>query len=70
MRAVSCTPLVKFERSGVDDPDQYLHSQMPDPHRHAERSRRGLKPRWYFLYFLLAAFDVVTVSTSLFLNHR
>jgi PAS domain S-box-containing protein len=36
-----------------------------------EQSARGAaRPRWYFLYFLLAAFDVVTVSTSLFLNHR
>ena len=26
-------------------------------------------PRWYLLYFVLAAFDVLTVSGSLYLNH-
>jgi PAS domain S-box-containing protein len=26
-------------------------------------------PRWYLAYFFLAAFDVVTVSTGLYLNH-
>lgn len=39
-------------------------------HTPSATGRHGGKPRWYFLYFLLAAFDVVTVSTSLFLNHR
>lgn len=32
----------------------------PSPHR----------PRWYWLYFALAAFDLLTVSFSLYLNHR
>ena len=26
-------------------------------------------PRWYLAYFVLAAFDIVTVSTGLYLNH-
>lgn len=35
--------------------------------------RRAAEPRarrWLFLYFLLAAFDLMTVSFSLYLNHR
>jgi signal transduction histidine kinase/FixJ family two-component response regulator/HPt (histidine-containing phosphotransfer) domain-containing protein len=36
------------------------------PARRAGRSR----PRWHLLYFVLAAFDLVTVSVSLYLNHR
>lgn len=28
------------------------------------------RPRWYWLYFALAAFDLMTVSFSLYLNHR
>ena len=28
------------------------------------------RPRWYLLYYLLAALDVVTVLASLTLNHR
>ncbi len=28
------------------------------------------RPKWYLLYYLLAAFDVLTVSVGLYLNHR
>lgn len=28
------------------------------------------QPRWYWLYFALAAFDLLTVSFSLYLNHQ
>lgn len=34
---------------------------VPDPH---------WRPRWHCVYFLLAAFDVLTVSMCLYLNHR
>jgi hypothetical protein len=27
-------------------------------------------PRWHLLYFALAAFDLLTISASLFLNPR
>ena len=27
-------------------------------------------PRWYLVYFVLAGFDIVTISVSLYLNHR
>ena len=27
-------------------------------------------PRWYFVYFLIAAFDIAAVASSLYLNHR
>lgn len=34
-------------------------------------SRRYVsKPKWHLVYYLLAAFDLFTVSTSLYLNHR
>src|SRR6476469_6643797 len=31
---------------------------------------RNKPPKWYYVYFLLAAFDLVTVSAGLWLNHR
>jgi PAS domain S-box-containing protein len=31
---------------------------------------RGKPPKWRYVYFLLAAFDLVTVSAGLYLNHR
>ncbi|MEY2881290.1 MAG: hypothetical protein RLZZ15_3670 [Verrucomicrobiota bacterium] len=33
-------------------------------------SRRAPNPLWWRLYFALAAFDLVTISFSLYLNHR
>ena len=32
--------------------------------------KRARTPRWHRLYLLLAAFDVLTVCASLYLNHR
>src|SRR3954462_13693326 len=31
---------------------------------------RTRPPKWRYVYFLLAAFDLVTVSAGLYLNHR
>jgi signal transduction histidine kinase/CheY-like chemotaxis protein len=31
---------------------------------------RGRRPRWHLIYFVLAAFDIVTITGSLYLNHR
>ena len=31
---------------------------------------RVARPRWHYVYYLLAAFDVLTVSLSLLLTHR
>lgn len=36
----------------------------------ANAPRPGAPPRWHRVYYLLAAFDVFTVSVSLYLNHR
>ena len=36
----------------------------------AEAVPRVTRPKWRYLYFLLAAFDLVTVSAGLYLNHR
>ena len=37
----------------------------------AEVSTWGRKrPRWHLIYLLLAAFDILTVSASLYLNHQ
>lgn len=33
------------------------------------RSSALRRPKWHFVYFVLAAFDVVAISASLFLNH-
>ena len=38
--------------------------------QHADAVRRVTRPKWRYLYFLLAAFDLVTVSAGLYLNHR
>ncbi len=34
------------------------------------RSQTNKKPRWHQVYFLLAAFDILTVSGSLYLSHE
>jgi PAS domain S-box-containing protein len=34
------------------------------------RAERAKPPKWRYIYFLLAAFDLVTVSAGLYLNHR
>jgi signal transduction histidine kinase len=31
---------------------------------------RPKRPRWHLIYFVLAGFDLLTISVSLFLNHR
>jgi len=46
---------------------------MPtDPQRpeHAALGQRGRPVRWHIVYYLLAAFDVCTVSGGLYLNHE
>jgi hypothetical protein len=35
----------------------------------ARPGRAGQRPKWYLLYYLLAAFDIVTVLACLTLNH-
>ena len=35
-----------------------------------DKSKTARQPRWHLLYFVLAAFDLVTVSISLSLNHK
>jgi signal transduction histidine kinase len=36
----------------------------------SQSSKRVRRPRWYWLYFVLAGFDLLTISFSLYLNHR
>jgi len=38
--------------------------------QNAGASQRAKPQRWRYVYFLLAAFDLVTVSAGLYLNHR
>jgi PAS domain S-box-containing protein len=38
--------------------------------QNASASQRVKPPKWRYVYFLLAAFDLVTVSAGLYLNHR
>ncbi|MCY7324173.1 MAG: hypothetical protein LH660_20815, partial [Phormidesmis sp. CAN_BIN36] len=40
------------------------------PIDHLSLSSRRSKPRWHLVYYLLAVFDLLTVATSLYLNHR
>jgi signal transduction histidine kinase len=37
---------------------------------HRSAPRPASRPRWHLLYFVLAAFDLLTISTSLYLNHQ
>ncbi len=46
-----------------------INSHAPGAARPAPQTRRS-RVRWHHVYFLLAAFNVFTVSLSLFLNHR
>jgi len=34
------------------------------------RTQTDKKPKWHLVYFALAAFDILTVSGSLYLNHN
>jgi PAS domain S-box-containing protein len=43
-----------------------MHSRAPG----AGAAQRVKPPKWRYVYFLLAAFDLVTVSAGLYLNHR
>jgi two-component system, NtrC family, sensor kinase len=39
--------------------------------RSAQRQHQKLpRPKWHYLYYLLAAFDLLTISASLYLNHQ
>jgi hypothetical protein len=45
------------------------------PEKHSQDAEAGSgqrvkTPKWRYVYFLLAAFDLVTVSAGLYLNHR
>ncbi|NOT56838.1 MAG: hypothetical protein HOP18_19745 [Deltaproteobacteria bacterium] len=33
-------------------------------------SAKRVRPKWYYLYYILAGFDLLTVSVSLYLNHQ
>ncbi len=44
--------------------------EQPDLAPLPPRSTRRSIPRWHLIYFLLAAFDLLTVCVSLYLNHR
>jgi PAS domain S-box-containing protein len=47
-----------------------MSADKPIDHRNAGAVHRTKPPKWRYVYFLLAAFDVVTVSAGLYLNHR
>lgn len=46
-------------KTAFDSPDAVIHE-----HRPSGRSN------WHYIYFLLAAFDLLTVCAGLYLNHR
>lgn len=43
---------------------------MPSTTKNPKVSQQEKRPKWHYIYFLLAAFDLLTVSASLYLNHR
>src|SRR3954449_10462619 len=45
-----------------------MSAETPRPPQPAPATRS--RPKWHYVYFLLAAFDLVTVSAGLYLNHR
>ena len=64
----------KNHDGGCDAPNTVdTQHQLPNgPVKADERGRRPRArfPRWYFVYFLLAAFDIATLSGSLVLHHQ
>jgi two-component system, NtrC family, sensor kinase len=46
-----------------------MKNLIPSSHTSPPRVCRS-KPKWHLVYYLLAIFDVLTVATSLSLNHR
>ncbi len=47
-----------------------MSSQKPAEERGAVARQPAQSPKWRYIYFLLAAFDLVTVCAGLYLNHR
>jgi PAS domain S-box-containing protein len=47
-----------------------MSAGKPSSRQNAGVVHRTKPPKWRYVYFLLAAFDVVTVSAGLYLNHR
>ena len=47
-----------------------MTSEQSDPASSPHRMPKHATPRWHLVYFLLAAFDILTVCVSLYLNHQ
>jgi two-component system, NtrC family, sensor kinase len=50
--------------------DSACAKQLKPPGYLAYFQVKRLSPKWHYIYYLLAAFDLLTVSASLYLNHR
>ena len=55
---------------GIDVGNVFAHASSKKPATAPRGVRRAAQPKWYLLYFVLAFFDLVTVCTTLYLNHR
>ena len=54
----------------IDIGNLFAHAFSKKPGAAPRGVRRAAQPRWYLLYFVLALFDLMTVCTALYLNHR
>lgn len=54
----------------IDIGNLFAHAFSKKPGAAPRGVRKAAQPRWYLLYFVLALFDLMTVCTALYLNHR
>ena len=47
-----------------------MYAEVPSRDQEGSSHRRANPPKWRYVYFVLAAFDLMTVSAGLYLNHR
>ena len=54
----------------IDFGNVFAHASSKKPGTVPRGVRKAAQPKWYLLYFVLALFDLMTVCTTLYLNHR
>ena len=54
----------------IDFGNVFAYASSKKPRTAPRGVRKAAQPKWYLLYFVLALFDLMTVCTTLYLNHR
>ena len=71
-------PSKKYSRELRNDHDTmrinlgsvFAHASSNNPGKASRGVHKAAQPKWYLVYFVLAFFDLMTVCTTLYLNHR